>query len=90
MLIIRANTFIFPDLSSSVHTAALASSSTAYLLDIACYDYDLVPMNLITKSNETVRFYSVDRGGVEQGELVMVGATGGGVDDDGGAVVLSN
>ena len=47
-------------------------------------------MNFDHKSNETVGSYSVGMGGVVQGELVTVGATGGGVDGGGGAVVSLN
>ena len=75
--ITRANTFIFPEISS-IHstdgaTSASATKTTSYLLDIACRDYDFAPYGVDVKSNGIVEIYRVSRGGIEQGEKVTVG-----------------
>lgn len=78
--ITRTNTFIFRDLSSfyTPHTDAPTSSSAAtstkaYLLDIACRDYDFASYGVDIKSNGIVEIYRVGRGGIVQGEKVAVG-----------------
>ena len=78
--ITRTNAFIFHDISSiySRHTDAPTSSSAAtstkaYLLDIACRDYDFASYGVDIKSNGIVEIYRVGRGGIVQGEKVAVG-----------------